>query len=84
MSVDHKVDNPEESQRMKDAGMVINKNQNRINGLALSRTLGDHFIKEKFPGVIADPYISSIYKLETSDTLFILASDGVREIFSFF
>ena len=59
------------------AGMHINKGQTRINGLALCRTLGDHFIKENFPGVIALPYVSDVYELNDSDSLLILASDGV-------
>lgn len=78
--MDHKVDNPSEIQRMQESGMIINKNQNRINGLALSRTLGDHFIKEKFPCVTANPYISPLYKIEEGDSHLILASDGVCNV----
>ena len=81
MSIDHKVDNPAEIRRMKDAGMKLNSGQNRINGLALARTLGDHFIKEKFPGVIADPFVSPVYELGDGDNLLILASDGVSFYF---
>jgi len=80
LSIDHKVDNPAEIRRMKDAGMKLNSGQNRINGLALARTLGDHFIKEKFPGVIADPFVSPVYELGDGDNLLILASDGLWDV----
>ena len=80
LSVDHKVDHPDEVERMKAAGMTLNKGQNRINGLALCRTLGDHFIKQNFPGVTADPFVSPVYALTEEDTHVIMASDGLWDV----
>ena len=77
MSVDHKVNNPSEQKRLIQAGLKINQGQNRINGLAVSRALGDHFIKQNFSGVTAEPYVSSAYALQESDSILIVASDGV-------
>ena len=77
LGVDHKVNHPDEIARMQAAGMVLNAGQTRINGLALCRTLGDHFIKQNFAGVTAEPFISEPYALTDADTHLILASDGV-------
>lgn len=77
LSKNHKVQDPSERKRMKLAGMKLAKGQNRINGLAVSRVLGDHFIKDNYPGVIAEPYTSKTYKIRESDTFCIIASDGV-------
>lgn len=77
LSKNHKVQDPSERKRMKLAGMKLAKGQNRINGLAVSRVLGDHFIKDNYPGVIAEPYTSKVYKIRETDTFCIIASDGV-------
>ena len=47
-------------------------------GLAVSRALGDHFVKDNFKGVTAEPYISPVYELQdVTDSILIVASDGV-------
>ena len=51
--------------------------QTRINGLAVTRALGDHFAKENGSGMIAEPSLSPVYKLTPEDEYFMLASDGV-------
>lgn len=47
-------------------------------GLAVSRALGDHFIKDNFKGVTAEPYLSEPFVLQDgNDSILIVASDGV-------
>ena len=63
-----------------DAGMQLSEGQSRINGLAVSRALGDHFVKEHYP-VTAEPFVSDAYKLGESDDKLVVASDGVSFTF---
>ena len=48
-----------------------------MGGLAVSRALGDHFLKQEKLGVIAEPFVSQPIKLESTDSILIVASDGV-------
>lgn len=57
LTVDHKPSLMEEKERMRQAGIEISDNQTRINGLAVSRSLGNHFVKEQNIGMIATPYL---------------------------
>lgn len=82
LSKDHKVNEASERQRLLDAGLDLNKGQNRINGLAVSRALGDHFIKDNFAGVTAEPFLSKVYELNDSDSLLVVASDGLWDTMS--
>jgi protein phosphatase len=49
------------------------------SGLAVSRALGDHFMKENQLGLISEPYVSDLIELTDEDTMLIVASDGVRQ-----
>jgi len=84
LTKDHKVGTPEEIDRLKATGMKIRDDAKRIPqlGLAIARTMGDHFAKEVFPeGVIAEPYVTPVIKLNIeTDSLLILASDGLWDI----
>jgi len=84
LTKDHKVATPEELNRLKHSGMAIKDDAKRIPqlGLAIARTLGDHFAKEVFPnGVIAVPYVHPVIKLNpNTDNLLLLASDGLWDI----
>jgi len=83
LSKDHKVNEASERQRLIDCGLDLNKGQNRINGLAVSRALGDHFIKANFAGVTAEPFLSEVYELvDDRDTMVIVASDGLWDTMS--
>lgn len=62
-------------------GIQILPHQTRINGLAVSRAFGDHFIKNENLGVISEPYVSECIKLEPEDDILIIASDGVNFLF---
>eukprot|EP01103_Thecamoeba_quadrilineata_P015635 TRINITY_DN5001_c0_g1_i1.p1 TRINITY_DN5001_c0_g1~~TRINITY_DN5001_c0_g1_i1.p1 ORF type:complete len:463 (+),score=112.36 TRINITY_DN5001_c0_g1_i1:158-1546(+) len=82
ISQDHKVTDLAEQQRMKDAGFSVSEGQTRINGLAVSRSLGDHFIKQNALGMIIEPYVHESIKLEPTDSFFIVASDGLWDVMS--
>ncbi|EGG15203.1 protein phosphatase 2C-related protein [Cavenderia fasciculata] len=75
LSYDHKGSDLEETKRIINAGgFVVN---NRVNGiLAVTRSLGDHSMKEY---VIGDPYQRSI-KLEEGHSHLILACDGLWDV----
>jgi len=79
---DHKLSSPEERERIKSAGIELSDTQNRINGLAVSRALGDHFIKNMKEGIVGEPFISQPYHLDEEDSLVVLASDGLWDVIS--
>jgi len=80
LSKDHKPTFPEERQRILDMGIEFGPHQTRVGGLAVSRALGDHFLKNERLGVISVPYVSPPIQLETTDTMVILASDGLWDV----
>jgi len=82
MSEDHKVTNPKEQVRMRNSGHRITEGQTRINGLAVSRALGDHFVKINNMGLIGEPYISGAIRLESNDSFLIVATDGLWDAMS--
>jgi len=82
LGVDHRVTDPEEQERMRAEGVAIHPGQSRLNGLAVSRALGDHFVKANVQGLIATPYVSDLICLNSTDTLLIIASDGIWDVMS--
>jgi serine/threonine protein phosphatase PrpC len=80
MSIDHKVDNPNETKRIISSGgqITYNSGMGRVSGtLNLARSLGDFNLK---PWVISDPFIRSESRKKI---LYIfLASDGVWDVMS--
>lgn len=83
LTVDHKPDNPEEKQRIERAGGVIeNYGACRVNGLAMSRSLGDYNRKLDKNIIIAEPDISTVYLDEYHPKFMILASDGIWDVIS--
>jgi len=78
---DHKATNEEEKERIRSSGAELTANQTRVTGgLAVSRALGDHFLKQEKVGLVADPYVSPSIKLEPSDSIAIIASDGLWDV----
>lgn len=49
----------------------------RLGGLAVSRALGDHFLKRQGVGLSAVPHVSPVYELSPLDSHVIIASDGL-------
>eukprot|EP01105_Mastigella_eilhardi_P017624 TRINITY_DN4056_c0_g1_i2.p1 TRINITY_DN4056_c0_g1~~TRINITY_DN4056_c0_g1_i2.p1 ORF type:complete len:497 (-),score=101.20 TRINITY_DN4056_c0_g1_i2:51-1541(-) len=78
LSEPHKATSPSERQRLLSVGIKMEPKQTRINGVAVSRALGIHFIKENSLGVISSPFVSPVYTLTTADTALLVCSDGVR------
>lgn len=78
--MDHKPSLQEEKERMRLAGIEISDNQTRINGLAVSRSLGNHFVKEQNIGMIAVPYVGECIEILPTDTHLIVASDGLWDV----
>lgn len=82
LTKDHKVTSEEERKRITSMGIHLNPGQNRLNGLAVSRALGDHFAKKIGCGLIGKPYVSQSYQLTPEDQLLIVASDGLWDVMS--
>jgi len=77
LTIDHKATNEQEAERIVAAGGFI-KNE-RINGLiAVSRALGDHCMKMF---ITSEPHFTAT-EILPSDSLLILACDGVWDILS--
>jgi len=76
---DHKVSDADEQERLKKLGpQAWHPGKSRINGLAVSRAMGDFFVKNEGLGLIGEPFVSQVYKIEPNDSILIVASDGVR------
>lgn len=76
-SYEHKVDDPNEKARIINAGGVVTYDTGmaRINGINLSRSLGDIHSKKYIIGI---PYITSMKKSDIDYIL--LASDGIWDV----
>mmetsp|Transcript_23614 Transcript_23614/g.32227 ORF Transcript_23614/g.32227 Transcript_23614/m.32227 type:complete len:320 (+) Transcript_23614:74-1033(+) len=75
LTIDHKANDPDEILRIREAGGFIV--MNRVNGiLAVTRSLGDHTMKECVTG---EPYINEI-ELTPEDSHLIVACDGVWDV----
>ncbi|GAM25152.1 hypothetical protein SAMD00019534_083270 [Acytostelium subglobosum LB1] len=82
LTKDHRVTDPDEQQRIKDEGVQLSENQTRINGLMVSRALGDHFIKHLNCGLSGEPTISPPISLTPFHSHLIVASDGLWDVIS--
>jgi len=80
LTKDHKASDASERERIQLMGVNLLKGQTRVGGLAVSRALGDHCVKQENVGMIAEPYISPSIKLEPTDSTVILASDGLWDV----
>lgn len=85
LTIDHKPNNKEEKKRIEQAGGEIYESHPgiwRVNGLAMSRSLGDNLKKRGDGCIIATPDIF-IYDLNKHQPQFmILASDGLWDVMS--
>jgi len=82
ISVDHKVTNPMEQQRLKQTGIEVNEGQTRLNGLSIARSLGDSFLKKEKTGVTGHPFVSPPFRISSEDTAVVIASDGLWDVIS--
>ena len=78
---DHKPDALQEKQRIEAAGgNVYFHGVPRVNGLAVSRSIGDRRVKAKGQGqIIAVPEYKS-YQLTKENNFFVMASDGLWDV----
>jgi protein phosphatase 1L len=78
---DHKPDNDQEKKRIEDlGGRVYTHGVPRVNGLAVSRSIGDAAVKKAGEGqVIATPEYGN-YQLTKDNAFMILASDGLWDV----
>jgi len=83
LTQDHHPNYPKEFERLQAMGVDISPGATRLNGLAVSRALGDQFPKSTDCGIIASPTVSPIYELRDSDSFIILASDGLWDVINF-
>jgi len=83
LSKDHKPTDAEERERIIASGSELTPTQTRVGGLAVSRALGDHFLKQEKLGVISEPFVSPVVSLGSSrKNILIVASDGLWDVLS--
>ncbi|GAM28097.1 hypothetical protein SAMD00019534_112730 [Acytostelium subglobosum LB1] len=82
LTYSHKASDPLEKKRLIESGIEVSKEQTRINGLSVSRSLGDHFLKDQNIGLIGVPYLSKPILLKDTDSLLVMASDGLWDVCS--
>lgn len=80
LTVDHRPSVKSEKERLEKMGIILNEGQNRLNGLAVSRALGDHFPKSVECGLIAEPDVSKVIKITKKHKMIIIASDGLWDV----
>jgi len=81
---EHKVRHAEERNRLNRAGAELPPEATRLYGLALSRALGDKFLKDQNVGLIAHPFVSEVVRvdLKSQDFVLTIASDGLWDVFT--
>ena len=82
LSTEHKVTSAAERARIQAMGIEMTPGQTRINGVAVARALGTHFIKDERLGIVATPSVSPAYRLQPDDHFLVIASDGLWDVIS--
>lgn len=82
LSTEHKVTSAAERARIQAMGVEMAPGQTRINGVAVARALGTHFIKDERLGIVATPSVSPAYRLQPDDHFVVIASDGLWDVIS--
>jgi len=82
LNTEHKVTSAEERKRIQAMGVEMTAGQTRINGVAVARALGTHFIKDEKLGIVSTPSVSTVYKLQPDDHFLVIASDGLWDVIS--
>ena len=77
------VTTPSERARVEALGIELGERATRIpGGLAVSRALGDHFLKSEKTGLIGEPDVSDPILLTEEDSHIIIASDALWDMIS--
>ena len=85
LTKEHRVTSPEERERLRSRhGIKLPRGARRLHGLALTRTLGDSFLKRERVGIIATPDVSPPVEVSTGDGwgVAVLATDGLWDVCS--
>jgi len=83
LTVDHKPTHKDEQERLRKEGVEITDTATRLNGLSVSRSLGDHFPKTHDAGLTCEPHVSQPIKLgPKEESILLLASDGLWDVLS--
>jgi len=82
LTPEHKVRHEEERNRLNAAGADLPPEATRLYGLALSRALGDKFLKDQNVGLIAHPFVSEVIRIEpeSQNHVLTIASDGIWDV----
>lgn len=82
LTPEHKVRHKEERDRLNEAGAELPPEATRLYGLALSRALGDKFLKDQNVGLIARPFVSDPIDVNgtTDNAVLTIASDGIWDV----
>jgi len=94
LSVEHRLGNPEEAERVLEAGgrlvaftpggaprVLGNSSQTRYKGLMVTRSLGDFAFKHPEALLSVEPHVAT-QALTPDDRLVLLATDGVTDVLS--
>ena len=82
LSTEHKVTSAAERARIQAMGIEMTPGQTRINGVAVARALGTHFIKDERLGIVSTPSVSPAYRVQPDDRFLVIASDGLWDVIS--
>ena len=82
LNVEHKVTSDAERERVARMGNPLPPGARRINGIAVARALGTHFVKELNLGIVSEPFVSPALELGPGDKFAVIASDGVWDVIS--
>ena len=78
LTANHNPKEESERLRIRSEGIEIRDDQTRLNGVAVSRALGDFFVKDMAVGMSAKPDVTEAIVLDDSEhSYLIVASDGV-------
>eukprot|EP00899_Mesostigma_viride_P005109 jgi/Mesvir1/1459/Mv14445-RA.1 len=81
LTVDHRLTDPQERQRLAAEGIVLKEGEYRLYGLNLARALGDKLLKSENLGLVADPDVSATLEITRGRGHFvIMASDGLWDV----
>ncbi len=82
LTVDHKPSAESERARLREAGVEVSEATTRVGGLAVSRALGDHFLKLEGSGLSGVPHVSPAVEVTPEVTHLVVASDGLWDVMS--
>ena len=82
LTPEHKVRHKEERDRLNEAGAELPPEATRLYGLALSRALGDKYLKDQNVGLTAHPFVSEPIDVNgtTDNAVLTIASDGIWDV----